>query len=159
MQLGSGIEVTERIDLIVNSYITNRRFQFVDRTSDKKPLYGLYSVMNIFIIVVSSLCSIESVSIDKLYNRSNLDSLIPSSAPNTPVEAVLDIKHLEISNYMLSKDLLLNIVNGTIINNSNDTINSAEVTVLFCDDNNTLITSSTENARFIIMAPGRDFII
>jgi hypothetical protein len=89
-------------------------------------------------------------------SSSNLDNLVSSSASNSPVGDILNSKYLEISNYSFSKDLLFTIVNGTVINNSNNTINSAEVTVLFYDDNNTLITSSTENARFIIMAPGEN---
>lgn len=51
---------------------------------------------------------------------------------------------------------MFTIVNGTLINNSNNTINSAEVTVQFYDNNDTLITSSTENTRFIILAPGEN---
>lgn len=128
----------------------------MNRTLDKKPLYVLFSVVCIFTLAVFSLYSIESFSIGMVSSSSNLDSLIPSSASNTPVGDVLNSKYLEISNYTFSKDLLFTIVNGTVINNSNNTINSAEVTVLFYDDNNTLITSSTENARFIIMAPGEN---
>lgn len=69
---------------------------------------------------------------------------------------VINTKYLEITNHTFSKDLLFTIVNGTLINNSNNTINSAEVTVQFYDNNDTLITSSTENTRFIILAPGEN---
>jgi len=51
---------------------------------------------------------------------------------------------------------LFTIVNGTIVNNSNNTINSAEVSVQFYDENGTLITSSTENAKFVILASGEN---
>ncbi|HZD35694.1 MAG TPA: FxLYD domain-containing protein [Nitrososphaeraceae archaeon] len=128
----------------------------MNRTLDKKPLYVLYSVVSIFTLAALSLYSIESFSIGVVSSSSNLDNLISSSASNSPVGDILNSKYLEISNYSFSKDLLFTIVNGTVINNSNNTINSAEVTVLFYDDNNTLITSSTENARFIIMAPGEN---
>jgi hypothetical protein len=69
---------------------------------------------------------------------------------------VLNTKYLEITNHTFSEDLLFTIVNGTLLNNSNNTINSAEVTVQFYDNNDTLITSSTENAKFIILAPGEN---
>ena len=63
---------------------------------------------------------------------------------------------MKITNHTFSEDLLSTIVNGTLVNNSNNTINSAEVTVQYFDDNDKLITSSTENAKFIILAPGEN---
>jgi hypothetical protein len=79
-----------------------------------------------------------------------------SNTTSTPAGDVLNTKYLEITNHTFSEDLLFTIVNGTLINNSNNTINSAEVTVQFYDANGTLITSSTENAKFIILAPGEN---
>ncbi|MGH9977718.1 MAG: FxLYD domain-containing protein, partial [Nitrososphaeraceae archaeon] len=69
---------------------------------------------------------------------------------------VINTKYLEITNHSFSEDLLFTIVNGTIVNNSNNTINSAEVSIQFYDVNDTLITSSTENAKFVILAPGEN---
>jgi hypothetical protein len=51
---------------------------------------------------------------------------------------------------------LFTIVNNTIINNSNNTINSIEISVQFYDERGELITSSTENAKFVILAPGEN---
>ena len=65
-------------------------------------------------------------------------------------------KYLEVIDHAFSEDLLFSIVNGTIVNNSNNTIKSAKVTVQFYDDNGTLITLSTESARSVILAPGEN---
>jgi hypothetical protein len=69
---------------------------------------------------------------------------------------VTNTKYLEVIDHAFSEDLLFSIVNGTIVNNSNNTINSAKVTVQFYDDNGALITLSTESARSVILAPGEN---
>jgi hypothetical protein len=142
----------------VNSYITKKIFRIMNRTANKKSLYVLDSVIIIFTLAVFSLYSIEFFSVSMVSGSSNSNSVIPdvSSSSSAPVGDVLNSKYLEISNHTFSEDLLFTIVNGSLFNHSNNTINSAEVTVQFYDDNNTLITSSTENARFIIMAPGEN---
>jgi hypothetical protein len=89
-------------------------------------------------------------------NSSILSTSDISNNTSPPTGDVINTKYLEITTHTFSKDLLFTIVNGTLINNSNNTINSAEVTVQFYDNNDTLITSSTENARFIILAPGEN---
>ena len=61
-----------------------------------------------------------------------------SNTTSTPAGDVLNTKYLEITNHTFSEDLLFTIVNGTLTNNSNNTINSAEVTVQFYDANGTL---------------------
>jgi hypothetical protein len=113
----------------------------------------------IFVLAFTLLCSIELFSIETIFSSSNsttLQSTVPSNITSTPNGDVLNTKYLEITNHSFFEDLLFTIVNGTLINNSNNTINSAEVTVQFYDDNDTLITSSTENAKFIILAPGEN---
>jgi hypothetical protein len=113
----------------------------------------------IFALAFTLLCSIELFSIETIFSSSNstsLQSTVPSNTTSTPIGDVLNTKYLEITNHSFFEDLLFTIVNGTLVNNSNNTINSAEVTVQFYDDNDTLITSSTENAKFIILAPGEN---
>ena len=106
-----------------------------------------------------SLCSIGISSISEISGSSNITTLLTSDISNTtnaPSGDVINTKYLEITNHTFSEDLLSTIVNGTLVNNSNNTINSAEVTVQYYDDNGKLITSSTENAKFIILAPGEN---
>jgi hypothetical protein len=43
------------------------------------------------------------------------------------------------TNHSFSEDFLFTIVNGTIVNNSNNTINSAEINIQFYGENGTLI--------------------
>lgn len=117
------------------------------------------TVAIIFASAVLLLCSIEISPLGMLFSSSNTTMLSTSDTSNTtstPTGDVLNTKYLEITNHTFSEDLLFTIVNGTLINNSNNTINSAEVTVQFYDANGTLITSSTENAKFIILAPGEN---
>jgi hypothetical protein len=71
---------------------------------------------------------------------------------------VTNTKYLEVIDHAFSEDLLFSLVIGTVVNNSNNTINSALVTVQFYDDNGTLITSSSESARSVILAPGENSI-
>ena len=89
-------------------------------------------------------------------NSITLSTSDVANATVNPAGDVLNTKYLEITNHAFSEDLLITIVNGTLINNHNNTSNSVEVTVQFYDNNDTLITSSTENARFIILAPGEN---
>ena len=89
-------------------------------------------------------------------NSITLSTSDVANATVNPAGDVLNTKYLEITNHTFSEDLLFTIINGTLINNSTNTINSVEVTVQFYDNNDTLITSSTENARFIILAPGEN---
>jgi hypothetical protein len=111
-------------------------------------------------LAVCFLYSVEFSSAGILLSSSSNSITLSSSdvanATVNPAGDVLNTKYLEITNHTFSEDLLFTIVNGTLINNSNNTINSVEVTVQFYDNNDTLITSSTENARFIILAPGEN---
>jgi hypothetical protein len=131
----------------------------VKKATDKNPVYAMGTVAIIFASAVLLLCSIEISPLGMLFSSSNTTMLSTSNTSNTtstPTGDVLNTKYLEITNHTFSEDLLFTIVNGTLINNSNNTINSAEVTVQFYDANGTLITSSTENAKFIILAPGEN---
>jgi hypothetical protein len=131
----------------------------VKKGTDKNPVYATGTVAIIFASAVLLLCSIEISPLGMLFSSSNTTMLSTSNTSNTtstPTGDVLNTKYLEITNHTFSEDLLFTIVNGTLINNSNNTINSAEVTVQFYDANGTLITSSTENAKFIILAPGEN---
>ncbi|MGH9911910.1 MAG: FxLYD domain-containing protein [Nitrososphaeraceae archaeon] len=129
------------------------------KATNKNPVYAMGTVAIIFASAVLLLCSIEISPLGMLFSSSNTTMLSTSDTSNTtstPTGDVLNTKYLEITNHTFSEDLLFTIVNGTLINNSNNTINSAEVTVQFYDANGTLITSSTENAKFIILAPGEN---
>ena len=129
------------------------------KATDRNPVYVMTTVAIIFASAVFLLCSIEIFPLGEVFSSSNTTTLSTSNTSNTtstPAGDVLNTKYLEITNHTFSEDLLFTIVNGTLINNSNNTINSAEVTVQFYDANGTLITSSTENAKFIILAPGEN---
>jgi hypothetical protein len=131
----------------------------VNKSTKEKSVYLVDSLVIIFALTISLLCSIGPSSIDKVFSSSNSTNLQLSNISETtsnPIGNVLNTKYLEITNHTFSEDLLFTIVNGTLINNSNNTINSAEVTVQYYDNNHTLITSSTENAKFIILAPGEN---
>jgi hypothetical protein len=131
----------------------------VKKATDKNSVYAMGTVAIIFTSAVLLLCSIEISPLGMLFSSSNTTLLSTSDTSITtskPTGDVLNTKYLEITNHTFSEDLLFTIVNGTLINNSNNTINSAEVTVQFYDANGTLITSSTENAKFIILAPGEN---
>ena len=129
------------------------------KATDRNPVHVMTTVAIIFASAVFLLCSIEISALGVVFSSSNISMLSTSDTSNTtstPTGDVLNTKYLEITNHTFSEDLLFTIVNGTLINNSNNTINSAEVTVQFYDANGTLITSSTENAKFIILAPGEN---
>ena len=129
------------------------------KATDRNPVYVMTIVAIIFVSAVFLLCSIEISPLGVVFSSSNISMSSTSDTSNntsTPTGDVLNTKYLEITNHTFSEDLLFTIVNGTLINNSNNTINSAEVTVQFYDANGTLITSSTENAKFIILAPGEN---
>jgi hypothetical protein len=131
----------------------------VKKATDKNSVYAMGTVAIIFASAVLLLCSIEISPLGMLFSSSNTTLLSTSDTSITtskPTGDVLNTKYLEITNHTFSEDLLFTIVNGTLINNSNNTINSAEVTVQFYDANGTLITSSTENTKFIILAPGEN---
>jgi hypothetical protein len=131
----------------------------VKKATDRNPVYVMPTVAIIFASAVFLLCSTEVFPLGEVFSSSNTTTLSTSNTSNTtstPAGDVLNTKYLEITNHTFSEDLLFTIVNGTLINNSNNTINSAEVTVQFYDANGTLITSSTENAKFIILAPGEN---
>jgi hypothetical protein len=131
----------------------------VKKATDRTPVYVMTTVAVIFALAVFLLCSIEISPLGVVFSSSNISMLSTSDTSNTtstPTGDVLNTKYLEITNHTFSEDLLFTIVNGTLINNSNNTINSAEVTVQFYDANGTLITSSTENVKFIIIAPGEN---
>jgi hypothetical protein len=134
-------------------------FLLVIKSTSKRSGY-VNAVAVSFFLAVCFLYSVEFFSAGILLSSSsNSITLSTSDVANAtvnPAGDVLNTKYLEITNHTFSEDLLFTIVNGTLINNSNNTINSVEVTVQFYDNNDTLITSSTENARFIILAPGEN---
>lgn len=132
----------------------------MSKAINKKSDHTTVALAIIFFLGVYFLFSFEIYSGGMLFSSSGgTITLSTSEVANTtsnPTGEVLNSKYLKIINHTFSEDLLFTLVNGSIINNSNNTINSAEVTVQFYDNNGTLITSSTENAKFIILAPGEN---
>jgi hypothetical protein len=126
---------------------------------NEKSVCIMSSLAIVFALGIFFLYSIEFSAIGTVWSSSNSTTLPASGVSNTtstPTGDALNTKYLQITNHTFSEDLLFTIVNGTLINKSNNTINSAEVTVQFYDNNGTLITASTENAKFIILAPGEN---
>jgi hypothetical protein len=76
--------------------------------------------------------------------------------PDQPTGNVTNTKYLEVTNQSFSKDLLFTIVNGTVVNNSNNTINSVEIDIQFYNDKGELITSKSAKARSVILGPGEN---
>lgn len=108
------------------------------------------------IILLSAVAiTIDVTLLDLASGTTNMTG-VSTNGTGSPLGNVTNTKYLEVIDHAFSEDLLFSIVNGTIVNNSNNTINSALVTVQFYDDNGTLITSSSETARSVILAPGEN---
>jgi hypothetical protein len=71
-----------------------------------------------------------------------------------PTGNVNNSKYLEITNHSYTAEPLFTIVNGTVLNTSNSTINSATIHIEYYDDNNSLITISSSTADFPILDTG-----
>ncbi len=99
------------------------------KTTNEKSVCLAGFVAIIFALALTLLCSIELFSIEIVFSSSNSTTLQtpePSNTTSTPIGDVLNTKYLEITNHTFFEDLLFTIVNGTLVNNSNNTINSAE---------------------------------
>jgi hypothetical protein len=121
-----------------------------------EPSCNFITYVIIFLILVLFMLIAVGISTSHPVTGTTNLTQMPTSTADLPTGDVITTKYLEITNHSFSEDLLFTIVNGTIVNNSNNTINSAEVSVQFFDVNGTLITSSTENAKFVILAPGEN---
>lgn len=108
------------------------------------------------IILLSAVAITIDVTVLDLASGTTNTTGVSTNGTGNPLGNVTNTKYLEVVDHAFSEDLLFSIVNGTIVNNSNNTINSAIVTVQFYDDNGTLITSSSESARSVILAPGQN---
>lgn len=108
------------------------------------------------IILLSAVAITIDVTLLDLASGTTNTTGVSTNGTGSPLGNVTNTKYLEVIDHAFSEDLLFSIVNGTIVNNSNNTINSALVTVQFYDDNGTLITSSSESARSVILAPGEN---
>ena len=108
------------------------------------------------LILLSAVAiTIDVTLLDLASGTTNMTG-VSTNGTGSPLGNVTNTKYLEVIDHAFSEDLLFSIVNGTVVNNSNNTINSALVTVQFYDDNGTLITSSSESARSVIFAPGEN---
>ena len=108
------------------------------------------------IIFLSAVAITIDVTLLDLASGTTNTTGVSTNGTGSPLGNVTNTKYLEVIDHAFSEDLLFSIVNGTVVNNSNNTINSALVTVQFYDDNGTLITSSSESARSVILAPGEN---
>jgi hypothetical protein len=108
------------------------------------------------IILLSAVAITIDVTLLDLASGTTNTTGVSTNGTGSPLGNVTNTKYLEVIDHAFSEDLLFSIVNGTVVNNSNNTINSAKVTVQFYDDNGTLITSSSESARSVILAPGEN---
>jgi len=108
------------------------------------------------IILLSAVAITIDVTLLDLASGTTNTTGVSTNGTGSPLGNVTNTKYLEVIDHAFSEDLLFSIVNGTVVNNSNNTINSALVTVQFYDDNDTLITSSSESARSVILAPGEN---
>lgn len=108
------------------------------------------------IILLSAVAITIDVTLLDLASGTTNTTGVSTNGTGSPLGNVTNTKYLEVIDHAFSEDLLFSIVNGTVVNNSNNTINSALVTVQFYDDNGTLITSSSESARSVILAPGEN---
>jgi hypothetical protein len=96
------------------------------------------------------------VLLSLILSSSTVDLAISTTRTDQPIGNVTNTKYLAVTNHSFFEDLLFTIVNGTVINDSNNTVNSVEINVQFYDKNGELITSNSENARFVILAPGEN---
>lgn len=65
-------------------------------------------------------------------------------------------KYLSITNHSAYKDPLFTLVEGTISNNSSNTMNSVKVNTEYYDANNTLITADSGTIDLVILNPGQN---
>lgn len=108
-------------------------------------------------ILVSSIVLTADITSADLVTGSTINITTTStSAINQATGDATNTKYLEVTNHSLSEDLLFTIVNGTVVNNSNSTVNSVEINVQFYDENGTLITTNSETARSVILGPGEN---
>jgi hypothetical protein len=114
------------------------------------------SFVTIFLIVI--VCPLIAIGIGMMGFATGTCNVtqVSTSAADLPAGDVINTKYLEITNHSFSEDFLFTIVNGTIVNNLNNTINSAEINIQFYGENGTLITCYTENAKLVILAPGEN---
>ena len=108
------------------------------------------------LILLSAVAITIDVTLLDLASGTTNTTGVSTNGTGSPLGNVTNTKYLEVIDHAFSEDLLFSIVNGTVVNNSNNTINSALLTVQFYDDNGTLITSSSESARSVILAPGEN---
>jgi hypothetical protein len=114
------------------------------------------SFVLLIIILASSMVFLVNIITTDLATGTISNTTTVSTATVQPTGNVTNTKYLEVTNHSFSKDLLFTIVNGTVINNSSNTISSVEIDVQFYDDNGELITSKSGKVRSVILGPGEN---
>lgn len=66
----------------------------------------------------------------------------------------INTKYLSITNHSYYDDVLFTIVNGTVINNSSNSMNSVIAVVEYYDDFDNLITTDSGTVDMVILNPG-----
>jgi hypothetical protein len=115
-----------------------------------------------FVLLIVILATYMAYTINVTANNLAIGTIIINRTttmltnPDQPTGNVTNTKYLEVTNQSFSKDLLFTIVNGTVVNNSNNTINSVEIDIQFYNDKGELITSKSAKARSVILGPGEN---
>jgi hypothetical protein len=130
---------------------------FVMRKGAKVENKPMTSFVLLIIILVTYMVYAVNITAKNLAIGTivNTTTTTPTNS-DQPTGNITNTKYLEVTNQSFSEDLLFTVVNGTVINNSNNTINSVEINVQFYDDNGELITSKSGKARSVILGPGEN---
>ena len=111
----------------------------------------MYLKLNSFLLVL--IISL-SIVVSSVY-ASPLDL---SETSTKPIGDAINSKYLSILNHSYYDDILFTVVNGSLINNSTNTMNSVNISVEFYDKDGNLITSNSDTANNIILGPGEESI-
>jgi len=103
----------------------------------------LFVVLSTILLMTSIVCAVFTANV------------ILATAQQ-PLGNATNSKYLEIIDHFFGEDFLFTIVNGTVVNNSNSTMNSVKVNVEFYDERGELITANSGIARLVILAPGEN---
>ncbi len=84
----------------------------------------------------------------------SVDQIPTITAVAAPVGESINTKYLSITNHSYYDDVLFSIVNGTVINNSSNSMNSVIAVVKYYDDSDKLITTDSGTVDLVILNPG-----
>lgn len=108
------------------------------------------------IVIINSVMFALNITNEGLVSGTTDTTRVSRSITDQPSGNATNTKYLQITNHSFYEDLLFTTVNGTVINNSNNTVNSVEIDVQFYNENGEMITSKSGKARSVILAPGEN---